>query len=239
MRIAFCDDDFQELERISKIMESYAFSREAGVSYRLFSDAEDMIRAARTEGFTHYFLDILMPGMDGIEAAREIRIFDGEAKLIFLTSSNEFACQSYRVKAHDYLLKPVDESAMFAILDALQEREESIQESICVESGRSVLRISCARLSHLEVSQKKLYFYLTDGRVHKTSGTMAEFERELLARPEFIKIHRSYIVNIRQISELSPEGCIMFSGKNLPVSRLLYNQVRREYMAQLFGNAGV
>lgn len=70
-------------------------------------------------------------------------------------------------------------------------------------------------------------------------GTIAGFEAGLLTRPEFVKIHRSYIVNLNQIAELSPEGCILFSGKNLPVSRLLYPQVRRAYMAHLFGDVGV
>ena len=63
---------------------------------------------------------------------------------------------------------------------------------------------------------------------------MAEYESLLLARPEFIKIHRSYIVNLGQVSSLSPGGCVMFSGKNLPVSRLLYHQVQSRFMAHLF-----
>ena len=111
-----------------------------------------------------------------------------------------------------------------------------MEEYICIQNGRSIHRIPYAQLSHVEINQKHLYFHLANGQLRQISGTMAEYEQELLSRSDFVKIHRSYVVNLRQISVLSPEGCIMFSGKNLPVSRLLYNQVHRQYIAQLFGD---
>lgn len=73
----------------------------------------------------------------------------------------------------------------------------------------------------------------------QTPGTLAELEKQLLDRQEFVKIHRSYIVNLNQVAALSPEGCVMLSGKNLPISRLLYQQVRKRYITHLFGNMEV
>ena len=236
MYIAICDDDASVLAQLANAVESYAAERAPAIHLKLFSDAAVMLEAARAEHFSHYFLDIMMPGMDGIAAAQAIRTFDADAALVFLTSSNEFAWQSYQVRACDYLLKPVTEAQLFTLLDRLREKDESAEEHICIQNGRSVYRIPFAQLSHVEVNQKRLYFHMADGQLRQIPGTMAEYEQELLSRPEFIKIHRSYIVNLRQISILSPEGCIMFSGKNLPVSRLLYNQVHRQYIAQLFGD---
>lgn len=239
MHIAICDDSAQELKRISGILEKYVEARRLPLRFQTFLDAEHMLRSAREERFTHYFLDVMMPSMDGITAAQEIRSFDAHAKLIFLTSFKEFAYQSYRVKAHDYLLKPADADQLFSLLDELQALEDHSEECICIQNGRSVLRVPFARLSHLEVYQKRLYFHMSDGQLLRIAGSMSEYEEELLARPEFIKIHRSYIVNLHQISILSPSGCITFTGKNLPISRLLYNRVRAEYMTHLFGHGEV
>ena len=239
MYIALCDDHAQELKQIAGIMEAYASERRIHVRVRCFTDAEDMLLAAREERFTHYFLDIIMPCMDGIAAARQIRSFDEEAKLVFLTASNEYSYQSYRVRAADYLLKPIESAQLYELLDRLQAEHARTEAGICVQSGRSLFRIPYARLSHLEINQKKLYFHMADGQIRKIPGTMAEYEDELLSRPEFIRIHRSYIVNLDQISVLEPDGCITLSGKNLPVSRLLYKHVRAQYMQRLFGEAEV
>lgn len=239
MFIAVCDDDARVRGQMAEILDAYTAKNGLPLRYQLFENAEDMLRAARTERFTHYFLDVMMPCMDGITAAQEIRSFDPDAKLVFLTSFSEYAYQSYRVRAYDYLLKPVQMQTMTELLDRLRAEEAEAEACIDVQNGRSIFRIPYNRLACLEVYQKKLFFHLTDGQVRTMPGTIAGFEAELLARPDFVKIHRSYIVNLNQISELSPEGCILFSGKNLPVSRLLYPQVRKAYMAHLFGDVGV
>lgn len=239
MFIAVCDDDARVRGQLADILDAYAAKNGLPLRYQLFENAEDMLRAAGTERFTHYFLDVMMPCMDGITAAQEIRSFDPDAKLVFLTSFSEYAYQSYRVRAYDYLLKPVQMQTMTELLDRLRAEEAEAEACIFVQNGRSIFRIPYNRLACLEVYQKKLFFHLTDGQVRTIPGTIAGFEAELLARPDFVKIHRSYIVNLNQISELSPEGCILFSGKNLPVSRLLYPQVRKAYMAHLFGDVGV
>ena len=239
MHIAICDDNPQDLKQAAGMMEKYATAHRLSLAIQTFSDAENMISATRDKHFSHYFLDIMMPSMDGITAAQEIRALDAEAKIIFFTSSKDFAYQSYRVKAYDYLLKPLKEEMLFSLLDQLQAEEESFGECICFQNGRSIFRIPYRNLSHLEVNQKKLYFHLADGQILRIPGAMQEFEEELLQRTEFIKFHRSYIVNLNQVSVLSPEGCVMFSRKNLPVSRLLYNQVRQQYMAHLFVNGEV
>lgn len=239
MHIALCDDNPQELSLLADAIEQYAASQALPIVVQSFSDAESMLRAANSAHFTHYFLDIMMPVMDGISAAQEIRSFDTDARIIFLTTTKEYAYQSYRVKAHDYLLKPLKAQELEKVLDELCALEERAQACICIQRGSSFQRIPFSRISHVEVNQKHLYFCLTDRQIREVSGTLSEFEKTLLARPGFVKIHRSYIVNLRQISALSPQGCRMFTGENLPVSRLLYQQVQQRFMAHLFEDGEV
>ena len=237
MYIAICDDDSQQLHQLAAAVDEYAASRGLPLEYRLFCDAEEMLRCAGVRPFTHYFLDVMMPRMDGITAAQEIRRLDSNARIVFLTSFREYAYQGFQVRASDYLLKPVPAQALRALLDRLAAEEEGTQACIAVQSGRSILRLPCDRLAYLEVSQKKLHFHMIDGHIRQIPGTISSAEADLLARPDFVKIHRSYIVNLRHVSCLSPEGCILTPGDNLPISRLLYQQVRQRYIAFLFDSA--
>ena len=234
MYIAICDDDPTVRHQLSAALEAYAAAHSLPMSCRVFSDAEAMLRSAGQRPFTHYFLDVMMPGMDGVTAAHEIRSFDEHAKIVFLSSFREYAYEGFQVRAYDYLLKPVKAGTLSALLDRLAAQEGGDPGYLSIRNGRSMLRLPLSQLVYLEVCQKKLHFHLANGQLRVLPGTISSVEAELLAHPGFMKIHRSYIVSLRHVSSLSPEGCVLLSGDSLPISRLLYQQVRREYMAYLF-----
>ena len=238
MYIAICDDSAPDLKRLGAITNAFAQRNASNVRFELFANPEQMLLAAREKRFTHYLLDVVMPVMDGVTAAQEIRSFDTEAKIIFLTTSREFAYESYRVKAYDYLLKPISESDLTEVLSQLLHQERAAEASMVLQDGSRIFRLPYSQISHVEVSQKKLYFTLIDGQVRQAPGTITEAEKTLCGRREFFRIHRSYIINLQQVSALSPEGCMMFTGHNLPVSRLLFRQVQEHFMAQLFSDKG-
>lgn len=184
-------------------------------------------------------LDILMPGINGMQAAHEIRAFDAGVKIVFLTSSPEFAVESYAVKAYDYILKPVSKDKLFSILDAVMAEEQKSLEGLTVKTQLGMARILFSRLAFVEIMNKKLYFHLADGGVQEVTASLAAFEEELLARAEFVKVHRSYIVNLWQVGELGSKELITHAGKTVPISRLLYGKVREAYMKHLFLEKGV
>ena len=234
MYIAVCDDQAEELESLLKLLRNWQTERNRTVRYKAFRSAAAMLDVAHKEAFTLYLLDVMMPGISGMEAAREIRTFDAAAEIVFLTSSPGFAYESYGVKAMEYLLKPISSKLLYPILDRLYVREQRPQESLTLKSGGTLIRVPFSLLAFVEVNGKHLYFNLTDGQVREVSGSMKEYEAQLLARPEFARIHRSYIVNLLQVEELSAKGVLTFSGKNLPVSRLLLPQLQKDYMQLLF-----
>lgn len=238
MYIAVCDDQIEELSTLTALLDAWQDQRHSSLRYRTFRSAGDMLDAARHERFTLYLLDVMMPGIDGIDAARELRSFDDAADIVFLTSSPGFAYESYGVRALEYLLKPISARLLFPVLDQLALREQKPQDGLTIKSGTLLVRVPFSQLAYVEVNGKHLYFNLADGQVREAAGSLREYEDELLARPEFVRIHRSYIVNMMQISELSNAGVHTFSGKELPVSRLLYPQLQREYMKLLFTREG-
>lgn len=238
MYIAVCDDQREDLEKLMQLLHEWQENRRAAVHWKTFRSGAELLDAAEKERFTLYLLDVMMPGTDGLSAAREIRTFDDTADIVFLTSSPGFAYESYGVHALDYLLKPVRAEMLYPILDRIFLREQRPQEGLTLKCGSTLVRVPFSQLVYVEVSGKHLYFNLIDGSVREVFGTLKEYELLLLDRPEFMQTHRSYIVNMLHVSELSSAGIHTFTGKNLPVSRLLYPQLQKEYMKLLFNQKG-
>lgn len=234
MYIALCDDQIEQLDNLVQLFQLWQDDRRFPLRYKTFQNASDLLDAAKQESFTSYFLDIMMPGMDGLSVAREIRQADHTIDIVFFTSSTGFAYESYSVQAMEYLLKPVRQETLFPILDRLALNEQRPKEGLTLKSGSSLFRILYSQLTYVEVNGKHIYFNLIDGSIREVFGTLKEYENQLLSRPEFMRVHRSYIVNMLQVAEFSSGGIHTFSGKQLPVSRLLYSQLRQEYMKLLF-----
>ena len=234
MYIAVCDDQIEALDMLMDLFARWQRERGRTLRVKTFRSAAELLDAAGKESFTLYLLDVMMPGTNGLEAAREIRGFDDTAEIVFLTASPGFAYESYGVRALDYLLKPIRAERLFPLLDRLSLREQRPQEGLTLKCGATLVRVPFSQLTYVEVNGKHLYFNLTDGSVREVFGTLKEYGPQLLARPEFMQVHRSYIVNMFQAAELAPGGVRTFSGRELPVSRLLYPQLQKDYMKLLF-----
>ena len=234
MYIAVCEDQQEELEFLLDILHQWQEERETVLRIKSFQSATDLLDVARKEHFTLYLLDVMMPGFDGMSAAREIRSFDTSAEIVFLTSFPNFAYESYGVKALDYLLKPARRELLFPILDKLSREEQKLQEGLTLKTKTSIIRVPFSQLVLVEVIDKHLYFNLMDGSVVEITGQLKDYEDLLLSRPEFMRPHRSYIVNMLRVKEFSVAGISTFTGKNIPVSRRLYSQLQKDYVKLLF-----
>ncbi|MFA9465077.1 MAG: LytR/AlgR family response regulator transcription factor [Velocimicrobium sp.] len=239
LKIAICDDEITELSRISKLLNRYHEQKNAAFRYDVFSNPIELLESLQTNSYDILLLDVLMPGINGIAAAQEIRGFNQTIKIIFLTSSPEFAVESYAVDAYYYLLKPTTETRLFPILDKLFFDAQNTKEYLYIKSASGIMRISFHNLEFLEVMNKKLYFHLTDGNIKEVYGSLSDYEPKLLNKEEFIKVHRSIIVNMKHTQELHIGTITTATGQSIPISRLLYPKVRELYMNYLFLEKGV
>lgn len=114
MKIAICDDDKTEQLQILELLEGYFKGRKNKPAIKTFSSSIELASIACYEQFDLYLLDVIMPILNGIELAKEIRGFDKASDIIFLTSSPEFAVESYTVKAANYLGKANTKSCFFS-----------------------------------------------------------------------------------------------------------------------------
>ena len=120
IQIAFCDDDQTVLDQLSALLEKYRTQRCIQIKCTAFRSPLDLL--AEIEKGTRYdilFLDVIMPAENGITAAKEIRQYDNVVKIIFLTSSAEFAVESYVVGAYFYQIKPIWEDSFFRLTDSV------------------------------------------------------------------------------------------------------------------------
>ena len=151
---------------IDSPVSSYMIAKR-GVQLELFSYTKPMELLADIEAgvrFDVLFLDVLMPGINGINAAREIRQYDTAVQIIFVTSSSEFAVQSYVVGAYYYQLKPIWKDSFFRLTDAvLAECRKRTQHSLILRCKSGVTRITLDSLEYCEVQGRTLVFHLLDG----------------------------------------------------------------------------
>lgn len=237
LKIAVCDDTQAFLTETQQMIWQWPKGANR-VSLSLFSDADALIEAHKTDAFDIIFLDVVMPLLNGIDAAAEIRKQDRSVKIVFLSVSPEFAVDSYTVKADNYLLKPVSKQKLFACLDEIQEELLETARAITVKSTAAVHRIRLQDIEYLESQGKLVLFYLHDGRTLHGNEPLYAYEKSLLPEDGFFKCHRSYLVNLNKIRTYTHKEITMNSGARIPISRNCQKEFETAYFTTLFGKAG-
>jgi DNA-binding LytR/AlgR family response regulator len=233
MHIAVCDDSLEELSRISSLLEDYRRERDSSVTYEAFHSALELLETMRTKRFDMLLLDILMPGLSGMDAAKEIRFSDREIPIIFLTSSREFAVESYRVGAEDYIVKPARKDEVFPSLDKQLTRFAQEEDYVALKIGSGIVKLLFSQIVYVEVTNRTIQFILVNGEVREAYGYLSDYEDNLLSDPYFFKPHRSYLINMRQVTELDKNGLATTVGKTVPVARGAFAKVKAAYMKYL------
>lgn len=238
LRIALCDDDKGDLARLERDVASFrtAYGSDAEFMLRSFTSGTDLLSAVDGgERFDIILLDVVMPLCDGIETAREIRLTDKAAKIIFLTASAQFALDSYDVKASSYLLKSASREKLFAALrETAQEIDSAPERYMLVKTKTGLVRLRYHGVAYLEVIGKTITFSMGDAERYEMYGTLSEIEEAFLSQERFLKPHRSYIVNMDYVRRLGERELTMTDGARVPVSKANYNEVKRRYIAYSF-----
>ncbi len=238
MRIAICDDSISDLSNMVAIVNDYIFMQrnKFEIDCVAFQNAVDLIAAMESgQRFDLMILDILMPLMTGMDAAKEIRQYNQDVKIIFSTSSPEFAVESYSVGAFYYAIKPIGKEKLFLLLDkVIAEIKVAEGISFLIKSKTGLTRIYTNRLEYAEVIGRTIVYHITNGLVIEAAGSMVELEEELLGHYNFIKPHRSYIINMVFIDTLSQREIVMRSHSKVPIAKANYKTIKSAYISYSF-----
>lgn len=172
------------------------------------------------------FLDIEMEKMDGIALAREIRKHNRQMQIIFVTGYMEYIQEGYDVEALHYLLKPVSQEKIDSVLDRAVERLKTADAVLLVESGGEVLRLPLKEIRFIESNRN--YNIIHADNDYEVRGTLSELEAKL--DEAFVRVGRSYLVNLNYVRRIGKTELILNTGEKLPVPRGSYKKLNEAFI---------
>ena len=233
LKIAVCDDSPLFLELAIKFINKWSEERQFPVSISSYNNGDDLLAANAEERMDIIFLDIIMPLLNGMDTARELRQTDKAVKIIFLTSSPEFALESYEVKAQGYVLKPI-------VYEQLKDTLDECAHTITDEPAHIVLKTSFGYqklylhdIEYAEAQNKKVVFHLCTGDTLEASEPLHSFESRF-TEDRFFKCHRSYLVYLQNVDHFTTTQITMKSGRSIPIARGYAKAFKEAYFAQMF-----
>lgn len=240
-RLAFCDDDPNIHDQLTALLEKYRTQRKTDLECTAFRSPLDLLAAIESGArYDILLLDVLMPAEDGITAAKEIRQYDKTVHIIFLTSSTEFAVESYVVGAYFYLLKPIWEDSFFPLMDSVMAAcRRAEPRSLVLRCKSGISRIELEKLLYCEVLSRTLVFHLTDGRILESTGSMDELARQLAEYPCFLRPHRSFLVNMEYIRSITAKTLVLTDGAQIPIPHGRAADIKNQYLEYAFSRKQV
>ena len=217
MNILICDDLPDATVQLTKII-ALSFPDADIRTFNVAAEALEFIRSGKTPDIS--FLDIIMPEMDGVLLAEKMREEGYSGPIVFLSSANDYAAQSYRVSAFSYLLKPPDPNEVIDILLKVEKMRKSRDTAgLQIKTKRLSRFILHRDISHIEAMNQKLILRLIDGSEVEIWSPLSEIAPILMADGRFAKCHRAYIVNLDFISYIQDNTIIMQCGTTVPIAR--------------------
>ena len=167
-------------------------------------------------------LDVIMPGCDGIQTGKKLLELGGDGEIIYLTTSSDYAVDSYNVRAFFYLVKPVEQERLFQVLDAaVQTLNRRRTQSILVSTASGSQRILLDNILYVERVGRRMRYYCTDGTVD-TQTIRASFQEEvrpLLDDRRFCLCGVSFLLNLEHVAGVEGQTALLDNGERLTLPR--------------------
>ena len=234
MKIAICDDEIRFIQELRELLTQWAARNNLPLTLYQYTNGDDLLAALQTTSIDLIFLDIIMPLLNGIDTARELRNAGMTVSVIFLTTSREFALDSYEVKALNYLLKPVNTARLFSVLDEFLKDFEASEETFTAHTADGFCKITLSDVDYLEAQNKQVLVYLSNGNVLKIRELFSKCEGVFALEKGFFKCHRSYIVNLSHIKQFTRTLITIGISTSVPISRNSYSAFKDAYFAYMF-----
>lgn len=231
MKIAVIEDEKSHRDLLLHYLEEWREETDRAIVMEAFGTAESFwFRYEERRDFDVLFLDIRMPGMDGVELAKKVRALDGDIEIVFTTGISDYLEEGYEVEAMHYLIKPLSAEKVRQCLEkALGRRRQ--ERFVTLHTAEETLKISEESIDYVEARGRGCCI----GRVREADAlevreSLSELEA-LLDKGEFLKCHRSYLCRIGNIRRIGREDILFDDGKSIPVSRRLGRQVNQRFIA--------
>ena len=213
MHVGICDDCKEAREFLLEILKGCAEVRLVSA----FSEGGALLEATE-DGvvFNLVFMDIDMPGMDGLTVGKRVKALSPSTALVFVTGYPQYALDAFECEAFHYLLKPVDAKKVKDVIRRLCERLTEKERFYVIKNRNEAIRISLSGLYYVECCGRHVVFHTEKGS-YETVGRLKEVYEEL--KPcGFYQIHQGYLVNMDKISHFKGYDVILENGSPVPMS---------------------
>ena len=234
IRFAIIDDEIEVANKLTSYIDKYFQINNCQCEVKFFDTASKFLENYHFD-FDAIFMDINMPGVDGMSATKELRRLDKNVKIIFVTSLAQYAIKGYEVNAFDFVVKPVNYYTFAMKLDRLMENyREKEGASIIIKANNSFIKTPVSDIKYIEISDHKLIVH-TISNDFETYDTLSNY-LNLLKNEPFALCNRCYLVNLKYVNKVNKDA--VYIGNNcIQMSRRKY----KEFMNSLnkyLGNGG-
>ena len=228
LNIAICDDNKLFLEKFAETVSSLIKEEHNIVKFTNPNDLLHRIEDYSDDSIDMVITDIEMPGLNGVNMAKELKALHPRIQFIFVTNYTEYIQEVFAVNPIYYILKPVDETKLAeALKKAIEQLSESDKKCFNVTSKNKILRIRYDEIKYIESYSRKIIIHETK-RNTELLMKLDDFEKEL--PPYFLRIHKSYSVNMNMIRSINNNLIELFSGEVIPVAKVKYPEIKKSIL---------
>ena len=212
--IAVIEDDPADRQQLKNYLNRYGAEKDLKIEISEFVSGEEFLRSGKSCEIL--FLDIEMPGRNGIEIAKELRRKGNRAVIVLVTNMVQYAIHGYEVKAADYIVKPVSYPQLFLKMPDFISQIRRSQKKLTVKTKEGMLRLSTQKIIYIESFGHDLIVHLS-GQNEECPGPLKKIEEELSGYG-FVKCSQSCLVNMAYVDGVF-QDTINAGGNTLPLSR--------------------
>lgn len=226
LRIAICDDSLSDLTSINDILVNFLYSHNIEYEIELFDNGNSLLNSIIS--FDLILLDIEMNGKNGIEVAQEIRTFNSDSKIIFITNSTSinYLRDGYKVKADRYFVKPINQQEFNFEVSAVI-KEQLIDNKFILDKRIGTHKLYLKSIIYIEFYNRKTIIHTKNSEIH-TYITIKEWI-SLLNNYHFSQIHKGYIINLSFIDRIDTESLVILNDIILPIGRKYKDKFKSDY----------
>lgn len=223
--IGVCEDEKCIHDMVKKLLDKYAKTR--GIDFETvdFYSGEQLLASDRE--LDMLFLDIAMPGIDGLEVARELNRRGVSYKVVLLTGKTECMKAGYKVRAFRFVTKPIAEEEFFEAVDDVRACMLG-EEEITVYQNRIPYRIRQKDILYI-ASDRAQTVICTKKDSYRSEKSLKEWEAKLEVKL-FVRCHRSYLVNLSKIDRMEKDLLYLYGEYKVPLSKRQRKKVEEAFM---------